>query len=150
MSSQLTTILDIIADTAVGGITALKLNQLPETADSWRMPMRMLLPIGGARGAGQLQQVATFKSAGSMVLVVDWTVSDIYLLRAADAGVGLADSADALIGYCAQYMSTIGMLRTPRWSVTGITFPIIGPLEWPAGGRTYDGVQAQITIREII
>lgn len=159
MSSQLATIISTLADQdvtiTVGGspvtIGAVGLSNLPESVDSWRLPQRLILPISGGRGSGQLQSVRTFKGGNSPgVLVVDWTISDLLFYRAADAGVGLADVAPILIDYCAAYMSILGALRTEKWSVTGVTFPIIGGLQWPNGGRWYDGVQTQLVIREII
>lgn len=157
--SQLRTIISTLAaqdvtitvDGSPVVIEALDLSSLPDTADSWRFPTRLILPTGG-RANGELQQVRTFKSGGSPgVLVVDWTISDLLLYRAADAGVGLSDAAPILIDYVAAYMGILGPLRTNKWSVTNVTFPIIGSLEWPAGSnRWYDGVQAQLTIREII
>lgn len=151
MSSQLASIISTIAGQSIGGVAGLDLAQLPESVDSWRFPVRLVLPVGGGRAQGQLQRVATFKSSGAGgVLVVDWTISDILFYRGADSGVGLADVAPALIAHCAAAMTTLGALRNAKWGVTALTFPIIGPFEWPAGGRTYDGVQAQLTIREII
>lgn len=150
MSSQISTIIDTIGATAVGGITAIPANQTPDTFDSWRFPCRVILPISG-RGSGESQRVTTFKdSSGRVGLVIDWTISDLFFLRAADAGVGLADGLPQLIDYCGAYASAVAQLRTPKWSVTNVSFPIIGPLEWPSGGRTYDAVQAQIIVRELI
>lgn len=150
MSSQIATIIDTIGQTAIDGITAIPVNQTPDTFDSWRFPCRAILPISG-RGSGEAQRVTTFKSsAGKVGLVVDWTISDLFFLRAADAGIGLADGLPALIDYCGAYVSAVAQLRTPKWSVANVSFPIIGPLEWPSGGRTYDAVQAQIIVREIV
>lgn len=160
MSSQLASIISTIAEQdvtiTVNGapqvIEALGLAALPETADSWRLPTRLILPIGAGRAQGQVQQVKTFKGGSSPgVLVVDWTISDVLLYRAADAGIGLADIAPILMDYVAAYMGILGPLRTSKWSVINVTFPIIGPLEWPGGsGKWYDGVQTQLVIREII
>lgn len=149
MNSQISTIIDTIGQTAIDGITAIPANQTPDTFDSWRFPCRVILPISG-RGSGELQRATTFKSAGKVGLVIDWTISDLFFLRAADAGVGLADALPALIDYCGAYVLAIAQLRTSKWSVTNVSFPIIGPLEWPSGGRTYDAVQAQIVVREIL
>jgi len=150
MNSQISTIIDTIGQTAVGSLQAIPVTQTPDTFDSWRFPCRVILPISG-RGSGETQRVTTFKSnAGRVGLVIDWTISDLFFLRAADAGIGLADGLPALIDYCGAYVSAVAQLRTPRWSVTNVSFPIIGPLEWPSGGRTYDAVQAQIVVREIL
>lgn len=159
MSSQLATIISTIVATPITvtinaqsvAVAAVGLEDLPENMDSWRLPQRLILPIGAGRAQGQLQQFATFKSGSQGgVIVVDWTLSDILFFRGADAGIGLKDSAPVLIDYCAAYMSSLGALRTNTWSVTSVTFPIIGAFEWPEGGRTYDGVQVQLVIREII
>lgn len=151
MSSQLATIIQTIASQTVMDVTALGLDALPESVDSWRLPTRLILPIGGGRASGSLQGFQTFKSGNSGgVLTVDWAISDILFWRAADAGIGLQEVAPTLIDYCAAYMGALGPLRTNKWAVTGVSFPIIGPFEWPAGGRTYDGVQVQLVIREII
>lgn len=159
MSSQLATIIKTLAEQPVtipidGSpkvITASQLNELPESVDSWRLPTRLILPVGGGRAQGQLQTFQTFKSSGQGgVLTVDWTISDIFFFRMADAGIGLIDLAPALIDYCAAYMSILGALRTSTWSVTNVSFPIIGPFEYPAGQRTYDGVQVELIIRENI
>lgn len=149
MSSQLTTILETIGQTTVDGITAIEMAQTPDSFDSWRLPCRVLLPISG-RGAGELRQVSSFRGSTGHSLTVDWTVSDLFFLRAADAGIGIADALPQLIDYCGQYMSSIAQLRNSKWAVISVSFPIIGPLEWPQGGRTYDAVQAQVTVREII
>ena len=154
--SQLATIYSTLAATpiTVGAVAVAALNgaTLPDSVESAQLPVRLILPVGG-KASGTVQTPRTFKTSTTQggVLVVDWTLSDVLLWRALGAGVGLTDLAPELIAYMAAYMAVVAPLRTPRWSVTNIAFPVIGGLEWPASSdRWYSGVQATLTIREII
>lgn len=157
--SQLATIYQAIADRTIGfaldgeiyNVPGLALSNLPDAVDSHRFPVRLIIPTGG-RGAGQTQGLRTFRQGTQGgVIVVDWTVHDMLFWRGADAGVGLADIAPVLALYMSAYLGDLGSLRTATWSVTQISFPAIGGFEWPAeSGRAYEGVIAQLTIREII
>lgn len=154
--SQLTTIFSALAATTITvgitSITALNGATLPDSVESAQLPIRLILPVGG-KASGTVATPRTFKTSATEggVLVVDWTISDLLLWRALGAGIGLTDLAPDLIAYMAAYMAVVAPLRTSRWSLTGITFPVIGGLEWPASSdRWYSGVQASLTIREII
>lgn len=132
-------------------VPVVPLDQLPDVVDSHRFPVRMITPAG-ARASGSLSGVRTLGGGGvGQVLTVDWAIQDLFFLRGADAGVGLADLAPALVSYAGAYMAAASRVRTARYSVTGVEFPVLGSFEWPGGsGRWYDGVIADVTAREII
>lgn len=161
MASQLAAIYAALAGITVPitvdgdplSVAAVGLSDLPQTIDSWRGPVRLLLPVSAGRANGQIAKFHTFKGGASSagVITVDWTLTDLFFLRPVGAGVGLEDAAPALIDYCAAYMGAIGPLRGSQWSVTAVAFPILGVFTWPEGaGKDYLGVSAQLTIREIV
>lgn len=157
--SQLATIYQALADLTVEiqigdvilEVPCVPLDQLPDSLDSWRGPVRMVTPAG-ATASGALSSVRTLgSSATAPALTVDWTIQDLFFYRGADAGIGLADLAPVLTAYAAAHMAAAARLRTARYSVTGVRYPVLGSFEWPGGsGREYDGVIAEITVREII
>jgi hypothetical protein len=127
---------------------------LIDRAESAHLPARLLLPMGTARLGATVATPRTFARgvAEGGVLEIDWTITDLLLWRGLAAGVGLQDSAAELVAYTAAYAPlVVGRLRTPRWSVTEINFPAIGGVEWPPQSeRWFLGVQAQVTIHEIV
>jgi hypothetical protein len=155
MTSQLATIYSTLAGQVITvgsvGVTALSGADLPDSIESAQLPIRLLLPVGG-KAAGTLQGFRTFGGGGQTpVLTIDWILTDLLVWRALGAGVGLTDLAPELIAYCAAYLSVLGPMRTAKWSVTDVTFPVIGGFEWPPqSDRWYSGVQAQLTVREIV
>ena len=154
-TSQLSTIYATIAaaTVTVGTTTVTALNgaTLTESVESAQLPVRLILPIGGqATGSTPTPRTFANRTEGG-VLVVEWTITDLLLWRGIDAGIGLSDLTPDLVTYCANYLSIVGSLRKARWSVTGITFPMIGGIEWPmSSNRWYSGVQAQLVIKEIV
>lgn len=154
-TSQLAAIYAAIAGASISvgsvAVTALNGSTLTESVESAQMPVRLILPVGGtATGSTPTPRTFANRTEGG-VLVVDWTITDLLLWRGIDAGVGLSDLSPNLISYCGSYLSIVGSLRTSRWSVSNISFPVIGGIEWPiSSNRWYSGVQASLTIREIV
>jgi hypothetical protein len=154
MSSVLATILSTLGAQAVpigtGTVTGVTGADLPESVESASLPLRLLLPTGGRQDA-VASLGKTFASGGQGVTVIEWELTDTLIYRALGAGLGITDLAPIVTGYCADYLSIFAPLRTPRWSVTSVRFPVIGGFEWPMGSdRWWSGVQAALTVKEIM
>jgi hypothetical protein len=133
-------------------VAALVNASIPDSVESAQLPTRLILPTGG-RQSGNVTTPRTFKTSATEggVLVIDWSITDVLLWRASNAGLGLMDVAADLTAYLAAYTTVIAPLRTSRWSVTQIQFSGVGGIEWPAASeRWYLGAQAILTIREIV
>lgn len=150
MASLLTTIYSTIAAQAItvngAAVGCLDLSQLRSGMETAVLPTRMLVPFN-ARGDGSLQ---SFWTLGDGVRTIDWGIADILFWRAHATGVGLDDIAPDLIAYKVQYAELLRALRGPRWNVVGCQLQVLA-FEWPlGGGRWWDGVIGQLTIREIV
>lgn len=148
MSQLRSAILPAIAatDLAVAGIYARAVwgDTLPGAAEEADLPLRVLSSYS-SRQTGTLRRFTTL--AGNRV--VDWTIEDLLLVRAAGSGSGPADLADALAAYQEDYEAILHTLRDVQWTTIGAEFaPDV--YEWPEGsGRQYDGVRVRLTVREL-
>jgi hypothetical protein len=154
MSSVIETILTTLGAQAIplgaGTVTGVAGADLPESMESAALPIRLLLPTGGRIGTTATLG-KTFANGGQGVTVAEWEITDTLFFRALGAGIGMTDLAPVVTAYCAAYLSSFALLRTARWSVTQVQFPVIGAFEWPMGSdRWWSGVQAAVVVKEII
>lgn len=157
--SQLPAIYQALADLEItieiDGVTVVvptvPLDQTPDSLESFRFPCRLITPAGGeVAGAAAIARTLG-GAAAAPALVIDWTIQDVFCYRGADSGLGLIDLAPVLTAYAAAYMDAALRLRTARYSVTNVSFPVFGSFEWPeVSGRQYDGIVAAVTVREIV
>jgi hypothetical protein len=84
------------------------------------------------------------------VMMTEWTITDVALLRPAGMGMGLRDIALTMETYMAAYHDAVRTLVAPAWQVIDVRCRS-QILEWPqASGRSYDTVIATIVISEIV
>lgn len=147
MSSQLVAIVDAIAAMSVTGVTTVysgtTLKNAVEIAD---VPARIVSAIGM-----QSARTKTSTLGGSgHVMMTEWTITDVALLRPAGMGIGLKDVADTMESYMAAYHDAVRTLVAPAWQLVDVRVRA-QILEWPqASGRSYDTVVATLVISEIV
>ena len=147
MSSQLVAIVDAIAAMSVTGVTTVysgtTLKNAVEIAD---VPARIVSAVGM-----QSARTKTSTLGGSgHVMMTEWTITDVALLRPAGLGIGLKDVADTMESYMAAYHDAVRTLVAPAWQLVDVRVRA-QILEWPqASGRSYDTVVATLVISEIV
>jgi len=147
MSSQLVAIVDAIAAMSVTGVTTVysgtTLKNAVEIAD---VPARIVSAVGM-----QSARTKTTTLGGSgHVMMTEWTVTDVALLRPAGMGIGLKDVVDTMESYMAAYHDAVRTLVAPSWQVIDVRCRA-QILEWPqASGRSYDTVVVTLVISEIV
>ena len=147
MSSQLVAIVDAIAAMSVTGVTTVysgtTLKNAVEIAD---VPARIVSAVGM-----QSARTKTTTLGGSgHVMMTEWTITDVALLRPAGMGIGLKDVVDTMESYMAAYHDAVRTLVAPAWQLIDVRVRA-QILEWPqASGRSYDTVVATLVISEIV
>ena len=147
MSSQLVAIVDAIAAMSVTGVTTVysgtTLKNAVEIAD---VPARIVSAVGM-----QSARTKTSTLGGSgHVMMTEWTITDVALLRPAGMGIGLKDVVDTMESYMAAYHDAVRTLVAPAWQLVDVRVRA-QILEWPqASGRSYDTVVATLVISEIV
>jgi len=147
MSSQLVAIVDAIAAMSVTGVTTVysgtTLKNAVEIAD---VPARIVSAVGM-----QSARTKTTTLGGSgHVMMTEWTITDVALLRPAGMGIGLKDVVDTMESYMAAYHDAVRTLVAPSWQVIDVRCRA-QILEWPqASGRSYDTVVVTLVISEIV
>jgi hypothetical protein len=147
MSSQLVSIVASVASMSVSGISTVyygtSLKNAVEIADT---PARIISAIGM-----QSSRTKTTTLGGSgHVMMTEWTITDVALLRPAGMGMGLRDVALTMETYMAAYHDAVRTLVAPAWQVIDVRCRS-QILEWPqASGRSYDTVIATLVISEIV
>jgi len=147
MSSQLVAIVDAIAAMSVTGVTTVysgtTLKNAVEIAD---VPARIVSAIGM-----QSARTRTTTLGGSgHVMMTEWTITDVALLRPAGMGIGLKDVVDTMESYMAAYHDAVRTLVAPSWQLIDVRCRA-QILEWPqASGRSYDTVVVTLVISEIV
>jgi hypothetical protein len=147
MSSQLVAIVDAIAAMSVTGVTTVysgtTLKNAVEIAD---VPARIVSAVGM-----QSARTKTTTLGGSgHVMMTEWTITDVALLRPAGMGIGLKDVVDTMESYMAAYHDSVRTLVAPAWQLIDLRCRA-QILEWPqASGRSYDTVVATLVISEIV
>lgn len=147
MSSQLVAIVDAIAAMSVTGVTTVysgtTLKNAVEIAD---VPARIVSAVGM-----QSARTKTTTLGGSgHVMMTEWTITDVALLRPAGMGIGLKDVVDTMESYMAAYHDAVRTLVAPAWQLIDVRCRA-QILEWPqASGRSYDTVVATLIISEIV
>jgi ABC-type transport system involved in cytochrome c biogenesis permease subunit len=147
MSSQLVAIVDAIAAMSVTGVTTVysgtTLKNAVEIAD---VPARIVSAVGM-----QSARTKTSTLGGSgHVMMTEWTITDVALLRPAGMGIGLKDVVDTMESYMAAYHDAVRTLVAPAWQLIDVRVRA-QILEWPqASGRSYDTVVATLVISEIV
>lgn len=150
MPPMLRTIYDRLAAQSVnvGGQTArvYNLNQLANVLDGYKLPARLLLPLGTVTEG----QGFGFAALGTTTKLT-WQVVDLFLYKPVTAGLGLAEFAEALVDYCQNYAVMLKHIR----AFGGQTYleqadirP--GTFNWPVGsGNHYVGVECILQIGDI-
>jgi len=147
MSSQLVAIVDAIAAMSVTGVTTVysgtTLKNAVEIAD---VPARIVSAVGM-----QSARTRTTTLGGSgHVMMTEWTITDVALLRPAGMGIGLKDVVDTMESYMAAYHDAVRTLVAPSWQLIDVRCRA-QILEWPqASGRSYDTVVVTLVISEIV
>jgi hypothetical protein len=147
MSSQLVSIVASVASMSVSGISTVyygtSLKNAVEIAD---VPARIISAIGM-----QSSRTKTTTLGGSgHVMMTEWTITDVALLRPAGMGMGLRDVSLTMETYMAAYHDAVRTLVAPAWQVIDVRCRS-QILEWPqASGRSYDTVIATLVISEIV
>ena len=147
MSSQLVAIVDAIAAMSVTGVTTVysgtTLKNAVEIAD---VPARIVSAVGM-----QSARTKTSTLGGSgHVMMTEWTITDVALLRPAGMGIGLKDVAATMESYMAAYHDAARTLVAPAWQLIDVRCRA-QILEWPqASGRSYDTVVVTLVISEIV
>ena len=147
MSSQLVAIVDAIAAMSVTGVTTVysgtTLKNAVEIAD---VPARIVSAVGM-----QSARTKTSTLGGSgHVMMTEWTITDVALLRPAGMGIGLKDVVDTMESYMAAYHDAVRTLVAPAWQLVDVRVRA-QILEWPqASGRSYDTVVVTLVISEIV
>jgi hypothetical protein len=147
MSSQLVAIVDAIAAMSVTGVTTVysgtTLKNAVEIAD---VPARIVSAVGM-----QSSRTKTSTLGGSgHVMMTEWTITDVALLRPAGMGIGLKDVAATMESYMAAYHDSVRTLVAPAWQLIDVRCRA-QILEWPqASGRSYDTVVVTLVISEIV
>jgi hypothetical protein len=147
MSSQLVAIVDAIAAMSVTGVTTVysgtTLKNAVEIAD---VPARIVSAVGM-----QSARTKTTTLGGSgHVMMTEWTITDVALLRPAGMGIGLKDVASTMESYMAAYHDAVRTLVAPSWQLVDVRCRA-QILEWPqASGRSYDTVVVTLVISEIV
>jgi hypothetical protein len=146
MSSQLDSILDAVEAMSVSGVTTVyRGSSLKDSAEIADIPMRIISAIGMSSARVQTK---TLGGSGH-VMMAEWTITDLALLRSAGMGLGLSDVAPNVEQYLAAYHNAVKTLTAPSWSVVDLRCRA-QVLEFPAAsGRNYDAVVATLVFREI-
>lgn len=152
MNSQILSIYDTIAGlTVTVGTTTptvLDVDQLPNSADSWRLPTRLLLPLGafGGGGANDMRFVTL-----DSITNVTWSIRDLCLWQTVGQGTGYKSIMPTIVEYAGKYLD---QLRANRQMTTGayIQRASVTPtvVEWPEqSGRYFYAVDATIEVAEL-
>ena len=147
MSSQLVNIVASVAGMSVSGVTTVyydtSLKNAVEIAD---VPARIISAVGM-----QSSRTKTTTLGGNgHVMMTEWTITDVALLRPAGMGMGLRDVVLSMETYLAAYHDAVRTLVAPAWQVIDVRCRA-QILEWPqASGRSYDTVIATLVISEIV
>lgn len=146
MSSQLDSILDAVEAMSVSGVTTVyRGSSLRDSAEIADIPMRIISAIGMSSARVQTK---TLGGSGH-VMMAEWTITDLALLRSAGMGLGLSDVAPNVEQYLVAYHNAVKTLTAPSWSVVDLRCRA-QVLEFPAAsGRNYDAVVATLVFREI-
>lgn len=146
MSSQLDSILDAVEAMSVSGVTTVyRGSSLKDSAEIADIPMRIISAIGMSSARVQTK---TLGGIGH-VMMAEWTITDLALLRSAGMGLGLSDIAPSVESYLGAYHDAVRTLSAPSWAVIDLRCRA-QVLEFPAAsGRNYDAVVATLVFREI-
>lgn len=130
--------------------TAYMLTELPNALESGHLPARLIEVIGSNAAQGRQVTPQTLGTTPAMDAL--WIISDLMLWQTQGSGQGVRAVSLQLVRYCKQYIESI---RAEVSLVTRATVENVslrpGLFEYPASsGRNFYGVQAEITIRELI
>jgi len=132
---------------AAGGktVTVYSLSTLPNSVASANLPARLLLPV--ITGEGGARQVTVMNTQNKFI--VSWTLTDLLLYQPAAQGTGIAQVANPLVTYCADYLAAL-RLKIVGMGIDSITAePDV--YEYPQGsGSVYFGVRVSLTVKDII
>lgn len=145
--SQLTAIVDAVCAMSVLGFSGpvLRGASLKNQTDDADVPTRIVSAVGMQSARTQIK---TLGGSGH-VMTVEWTITDVALIRNAGIGMGLRDVAATMESYLAAYHDAVRSLSSPTWYVVDVRCRA-QILEWPAAsGRFFDSVVATLVVNEI-
>jgi len=106
--------------------------------------------IVSAVGMQSARTRTTTLGGSGHVMMTEWTITDVALLRPAGMGIGLKDVVDTMESYMAAYHDAVRTLVAPSWQLIDVRCRA-QILEWPqASGRSYDTVVVTLVISEIV
>ena len=131
--------------------TVYDLHELPNTAETADLPMRVLLPLeewGGEGPTFDMISVGTSSVSGLMF----WNVVDLMLYDAVGQTRGMLDILADLVRYSAAYVDMLANNRVPTANIQLMNVAIRpGVYEWPIqSGRSYFGVECALVYQELI
>jgi hypothetical protein len=148
MASQLASIVDAIAALSITdfAIPVLRGSTMKNQIDDPDIPTRIISAVG----MSSARTKTTTLGGSGHVMMTQWTITDVALLRSAGIGMGLRDVSVSMQSYLAAYHDAVRTLAAPSWQVVDVQCRA-QILEWPTeSGRRYDTVFATLLISEIV
>ncbi len=142
--SQISDIIQSLANMSVNGITAQYSTTLRDDVVSAVLPYRFISHRGAGMAANRLVRT-TFSGPAYQA---QWKLFDVCLIRAVGAGIGVSDISFDVYDYMGEYLSGLRDVATNKYVVTDVQMES-SLVEWPASSdRRYDAVVAIVTIDE--
>lgn len=154
--SQITSIYNAIEGLSVaagGSIPACDdLDEIRDSYEDAHLPRRILLPWYGRNARSSFAFIAD-----GVAGAIDWTIIDLMLYRRAGMGIGIKDSASALVSYAAAYAEALRSIRgvvttVPQSEMVEAPQIEVGVFAYPdaAGAPMYEGVKVTLRVREYL
>ncbi len=152
-NSQILSIYDTIAALSITvgtkTPTVFDLDELPNTADSVRLPTRLLMPLGAFADAGGARDMR-FVTLDSITNTT-WTIRDLCLWQTVGAGIGYKTIIPVLVEYAGLYLDALRANRqmtSAAWVQRASVQPSV--VEWPEGSdRMFYAIDATIEVAEL-
>jgi hypothetical protein len=129
--------------------TVLDVDALPNTADTARLPTRLLMPLGTFAGAGGARD-SRFVTLNSITNTT-WTIRDLCLWQAVGQGIGYKTIVPVLVEYAGKYLDAVRASRQMTHTAY-IQRVDVQPtvVEWPEqSGRFFYAIDATLEVAEL-
>ena len=146
--------IDVVFTAEAGGSvtpTVYDLHELPNTAETADLPLRVLLPLEEWGGDGPVMELLSTGISG-VSGAMTWNVVDLMLYEVVGQTRGMLDVLADLVRYAGAYSEMIMDNRKPvtQTRLKGVAIRP-GVYEWPMGsGRSYFGVECGLVFEELI